>query len=738
MKKKTFNVSGMFCSACVGRVEKAASSVSGVSKAEVSLLTNSLSVSFSDETSTETICNAVKKAGYGCSVELDSSVISRRKTRSKEFRLSLTKILIGGVFALIIMYFGMGGMWGWPSFSPVINKSLQLAFCSAVILLYFPLLYKGIKDLVFLHPGMESLVALGSGISYGYSLYIYIMFLLGTDLGVPLFFDGAAMIPLLVSLGKLLEFLAKSKTTSSLEDLLALTPETASLLVNDSFILTRAEDLKPGDVCLVRQGERIPADGTIIDGDAHIEEAMLTGEALPAFRSLGDNVLSGSIDIAGTFKMVVSKTRSDSSLAKITELIRSASLSKGKLSLLADRISGIFVPVIILIAITVYLCWRFTSFDSFLSIRMGISVLLVACPCALGLATPVAIMVGSGRAAKEGILIKDARVFETLAKTSSLILDKTGTLTTGHLKIFEFEIEKNHEEYLDAIYSLESLSIHPLAWSIALYLKEKGRKTVEITDYTNYPGLGIGGFFQGTSLLIGNEKLMEEKNILLNKAEAKELKKRGSLITFIAIKDKVVGYFSADDETKSEANGLVKAFSRLGVSLTLATGDSLERAQAFGDEVGIKNIHGQVTPEDKIALMKSFQKKGTVVAMVGDGINDAPALKAADCGIAIGTGSDLAAEAGDAILIDGSLRSLLSAFVLSKKVETNIKMNLFWAFFYNLVGIPIAAGAFHYVGNGFDLSPMLASAMMALSSLCVILNALRLKNVKLVDKSDIH
>ncbi len=731
MEKRKYKIDGMFCAACVRRIETAVQKVGDVDEVQVSLLTNSMVVSFKGKANDEEVIKAVQKVGYGASMDFGESVNRQRISRRKELSKTLFKLIGAAILSLVLMYFAMATMLGWPAFvDRRVNEGIELALATAVIIIYFSYFIHGFKALFTFHPTMESLVALGSGATYVYSLVLFVFWFTGQrDMNTPVYFDSTAMILTLVSLGKYLEALAKSKTTSALEDLLSLAPETALVDAEGSEIEKPIAALRIGDVCVVKPGSRIPADGIIVSGYGNLEEAALTGEALPVYKKIGDSVLTGSIDVTGSFEMKVTALGADSTLNKIAAMVEQAASSKGKLASLADKVSGIFVPIVMGIALIVFFSWLAATKNWNLSLNFGVSVLVVACPCALGLATPVAVMVGAGRGAENGVLFKNATAFEKLSTCEALVFDKTGTLTTSHLTIMAYRSVNPDSKEANAVYSLEGLSEHPLAWSIALYLKNLGAKKTKVTAFLNEPGYGITGTVDKRNFVIGNRAMLEKKSIAIPHGEQDDYENSGASITYYAVDNIYAGFFAANDEIRPEAEEAITSLKAKGVKLYLASGDSEKRAKALGAIVGISSIFGGMRPEDKNNLIESLQKDGEAVAMIGDGVNDAPALKKADVGIAIGTGTDLALNSADIVLMSGSLRDLNKAITLSRKVTANIKMNLFWAFFYNCVGIPLAAGAFYYVG--IELNPMIAAGMMALSSVCVVLNALRLKAVKL-------
>jgi heavy metal translocating P-type ATPase len=738
MEEKKYKVTGMFCAACAAHVEKAASATEGVRKAEVSLLTNSLEVTWAGKPNDVALEKAIKKAGYGAAPSIEETAKSLRNERKRNLRKSRIKLEIAAVLLVVLMYFSMGMMWAWPMVAPMwIDVALELGLATLIIGLYFPYFIHGTKQLFTLHPTMETLISLGSAVSYGYGVYSFALmvkaFYEGDEATAEalmnnVYFEAAAMILVLVSLGKYFEALAKSKTTSSLENLLSLTPETALLLNEGEEQEIPAEALEEGDLCLVKNGTRVPADGVITEGNGSLDEAALTGEAVPVYKKVGDKVIGSSLLREGAFEMKVTAVGEERTLKKIIHLVEEAANSKAHLASLADRISAFFVPVVIAISLATFLAWYFTQSDVSLAINMGISVLVVSCPCALGLATPVALMVGTGRGAEHGILIKDASSFESLSSVKILAFDKTGTLTTGHLQVRAVSLKD--EEDKNALLSLESLSTHPLAEAMAIYLGMKGATKREVAAFVSLPGLGVEGEIRGTAYLVGNAALLKQENILIEETpELLALQNEGATVSYLAKEGHYEGYIALSDEPKEGAEEVLASLKKKGYELCLISGDNEKASSSLAKRLGIDEVYSSVKPDEKQKIIRQLKQKGSV-AMIGDGINDAPSLEEANVGIALGSGEEIAIASAGLVLVKGSLLDLEDALALAKKTVANIKLNLFWAFFYNLIGIPLAAGALYYAW-GWKLTPMIASAMMALSSVSVVLNALRLKIVKL-------
>jgi len=732
MEEKKYKVNGMFCAACQLHVQKAAEKVPGVAKAEVSLLTNSMEVTFNGAPNDKAIEKAIKEAGYSASPLADESYKARRNERKKDLRKTLIKLISAAVLLLILMYFSMGMMWGWPMFSPmIVDLAIELGLASAIIAIYYHYFVSGTISLFKGHPTMLTLISIGSGVSYLYGLYVFIMMALGKGNNENVYFEASGMILTLVSLGKYFEALAKSKTTSSIENLMALAPETALVESNGEIKEILSKELKVGDICLVKPGARVPTDGIIVSGYGHLEEAAITGEAVPVYKKVGEKVIGSTLNTSGSFKMKVSDVGEDTTINKIVKLVEEAANSKARLAQLADTVSAYFVPVVITIALIVFLAWGFSSQNWSLAINMGVSVLVVSCPCALGLATPVAVMVGTGKGAEHGILIKSASAFEDLARVKALVFDKTGTITSGHLHVLSYAPTKDDRSLGDALLSLETLSEHPLAGATALFLESQGYQKKEVQDFVYEPGFGVSGNIDGHHFVAGNAELLKKNNIEIDSKTPLDSSLNGSSLTYLGEDGAYAGYIALADEMKEGAKEDIAALRSKGYEVYLVSGDNEASANALASSVGITHVYSGIKPEGKLAIIDGLQKQGQIVAMVGDGVNDAPALEKADVGIAIGSGTDIAIDSADIVLVNSSLHDLVSAITLSHKVVNNIKLNLFWAFFYNCIGIPLAAGAFHYASYPLDLNPMIASGMMALSSICVVLNALRLKLVKL-------
>jgi P-type Cu+ transporter len=740
MEEKKYKVTGMFCAACQSHVQKAAQKVPGVEKADVSLLTNSMIVTFTNKSDDKAIEKAIKAAGYGAAPEVDESYSARRKERAKQLRSTFWKLISSAVLLVILMVISMTMMLDmklFPTGHLVYWVGAQLVLALAIIVIYFPYFIHGTKQFFKGHPTMETLISVGSGVSFVYGVYAFILMIIATvncDMdtvmkwSMNLYFDGAAMILTLVSVGKYIEALAKAKTTSSIENLISLAPETAILVDENGEREVPALSLKVGDICHVKAGMRIPSDGIVTKGNGHVEEAAITGEAMPVFKDVNAKVVGSTLLQQGSIEMRVREIGEDTTISKIVRLVEEAAASKAKLAHLADQVSAYFVPVVLSISLIVLLCWGFLNKDWSLAVNMAVSVLVVSCPCALGLATPVAVMVGTGRGAEHGILIKSASAFEDLSRVNVIVFDKTGTITTGHMKIKDFRVlvDGLKDEVSVALLSLEKLSSHPLAEATVMYFESLGYKAEEVSDFSDEPGAGVQGNINGHHFLIGNIGFLQK---YLGQIPVKTTLD-GSTVIYVALDGKYLAYLAFSDEVKEGAAEDIKKLGQNGYELYLVTGDNRSTAQALASEVGLTNIYSGIKPDGKADFVKGLQRSGKSVAMVGDGINDAPALEQANVGIAIGSGTDIAIESADIVLVKSFLSDLVSATSLSKKVVGNIKLNLFWAFIYNIIGIPLAAGVL-YPALGWQLNPMIASALMALSSISVVLNALRLKWVKL-------
>jgi Cu+-exporting ATPase len=733
--KRKYKIEGMFCSACESHVRRAVDKINNVESVDVNLLSNTMVVSYKGDLNDETIFENVKRAGYRATLFVDDKRKIRADTK-RSFNIRLMKLSISIFLLLILMYFSMGEMIGLPVFdNSLINIGIQFVLTLLIMIIFYNYFLKGLKGLFTLKPTMESLVAIGSLVSFIYGIYAFIMVIIGVNTSNSelihnwahnVYFEAGAMILVLVSLGKLLELIAKNKTISLLERLFSLTPETTLVKAGDSFIKKDVNDLVIGDVIAIRPGDIIPIDGKIIKGYGYLEESMISGEPVPKYKKAGEEVIGGSINQNGFFEFEVSVLKEDTTLSKIIELVEKSASSKAKLSLLADKISAIFVPIVIITALITFSIWMIATNNVELSTNFAISTLVISCPCALGLATPTAIMVGTGKGASEGILFKSAIAYEALNKVTTIALDKTGTLTTGHLKIVDYKIVDNKYKNIDEIiYSSELRSNHPLAMSIIQYFENKNVDKVEINNFTNLPGLGISFVYKELSVLIGSKNLMEENGVKIDDNNS------SSTFVYVSIDKQIVAYIELIDELKEDTFKAIQILKANNYKLVLISGDNEKVTKSLADLLGIDRYFANVKPENKKEIVDEMRINGELVAMVGDGINDAPALKSADVGIALGSGTNVAIDSADIVLMNPSLIDLVNAIHLAKKVVNNIKMNLFYAFIYNITSLPLAAGAL-YIWLNWSLNPMIASGIMSISSIFVVVNALMLRRVKFI------
>lgn len=739
---KQFDVTGMTCAACSARVEKAVSALDGVSSCAVSLLTNSMSVE--GDVSDEKIISAVKKAGYGASLkgakpdtERDSGTDEKAEERSLRNRLIISVILL-----LVLMYFSMGHMISLPvpfflNDNPAGLGLVQMLLSLAVMIINKRFFINGIKGIINRSPNMDTLVAMGSGVSFLYSTVIlfYITFLLSrgktaeaAHFAHEFYFESAAMILTLITMGKMLEARSKGKTTDALKALMKLTPKTANVLINGEEKTVDIADVAVGDIFVVRAGESIPVDGRVLKGHSAVNEAALTGESIPVDKEEYSSVSAGTINLSGYLECKATGVGSDTMLSKIIKTVSDAAATKAPVAKIADKVSGIFVPAVIIIAVITTVIWLILGESVGFSLARGISVLVISCPCALGLATPVAIMVGSGVGAKNGILFKTAASLENAGKIQIIALDKTGTVTEGKPVVTDIIPLGGftEKELLGYAYSLEAGSEHPLAKAICKKASEEGSEKSEVTDFETLPGNGVRARLGNASLLGGSENFMMKSFSLSQneKALTKSLAKEGKTPMFFAADGKLAGIIAVSDEIKKDSPEAIKQLKNMGLYVVMLTGDNPVTANAVGKKAGVDKVIAGVLPDGKFSVIASLQKDG-LTAMVGDGINDAPALTRADVGIAIGAGSDIAIDSADIVLVKSSLTDAVKAIRLGRAVLRNIYQNLFWAFGYNLIGIPLAAGAFISLLN-WSMNPMFGAAAMSISSFLVVTNALRL------------
>lgn len=768
MKTEKYNVTGMTCAACQANVTRCVQKLDGVEDVNVSLLANQMTVSYDEnKLRPENIISAVEGAGYGASsmekaLEKDTGFRGEwqlRKKQAEDSRQSMKKRLIYSVVLLVpLMYIAMGSMLGLPV--PGFFTGTQNALVSALaqLLLTVPIIFInrhfyqfGFKALFHGAPNMDSLVAIGSGASLAYGIFAMFRMAYGFGHGDmelvheyahALYFESAAMILTLVTVGKYLEARSKAKTSDALDKLMDLAPKTAVVLRNGEEVTIPAEQVAAGDIVVIRPGEGIPVDGVVLEGHGYVDQAAITGESIPVEKNPGDTVISATINKNGSFQFQASKVGEDTTLSQIIRLVDEASNSKAPIARLADKVSGIFVPVVIGIAIVTAVVWMAVGEGFEFALSNAISVLVISCPCALGLATPVAIMVGTGKAAEMGILIKSAESLENLHNVDTIVLDKTGTITSGKpavTDIVPLTAELNGEELLILAASAEMGSEHPLAQAIVDRAKAEKLPLIQAESFEAESGRGIRAKVDGKDILAGNAVFMEE-NRLLDGADAgtaseraRALAQEGKTPLIFAQDGKLIGIIAVADTIRESSRAAIKRFAQMGLKVVMLTGDNKVTAEAIRKELNINEAITDVLPTQKEAHIRALQEQGHKVAMVGDGINDAPALTRSDVGIAIGAGTDIAIESADVVLMKDSLNDVAAAIQLSRAVVRNIHMNLFWAFFYNILGIPLAAGVLFPV-FGWRLSPMIGSAAMSLSSVCVVTNALRLRFFKDKDK----
>jgi Cu+-exporting ATPase len=741
-KKEQVSVGGMTCAACSSSVERAVNELEGV-KASVNLATETLSFEILD-TSSYTLKDIEKKvSGIGYKIvhfEKDGTKDLhqlKKEKKQKEYAVLKYDLMLSIAFTLPLLLLSMGTMLGFPIPNQVSIDLAPLNFALAQLILTLPVLYAGRRffssgfiTLKLLHPNMDSLVALGSGAAFLYGLFACFKIMQG-DLHYVhlLYFESAAVIITLILLGKVIEYNAKNKTSSALEKLLKLSPESAMVFRNGEIQEIAIDKIVVGDLIIIKPGEKIPVDGRISKGSTSVDESMINGEPLPIAKHKGDALYGGSINFDGSIQLLATKVGKDTLLSQIIHLVESAQGDKAPIAQLADRISYYFVPIVIFISIFSGFLWFLGGNEAEFIIGIMISVLVIACPCALGLATPTAVMVGTGKAAQLGILVRGASALENVHKATILLLDKTGTITEGKPMV-DMIYGINKEEILQYAASAETHSEHPAAIAIVNEAKEKKLELYACDTFKNHPGKGIEAIINEHSILVGNHHFIENKAIpetLIQGVE--EEKKKGSSIVYVLIDGKVEGVIGLSDMIKASSKEAIQEFKNLGLSITMLTGDNVFSARSIGDKVGIDHIHADLLPGEKENILRELQDKGNTVIFVGDGINDAPSLARADIGMAIGSGSDIAIESADFILMKSSLKEVATAIKLSKATLKTIKQNLYWAFVYNIIGIPIAAGVL-YIFNGPLLSPMLAAAAMSFSSISVVLNALRLRYFK--------
>jgi len=752
MENEKYDITGMSCAACSSRVEKAVKNTDGVNDVSVNLLTNSMIVSYDDSISSKDIINAVEKAGYGAKLKGEKTVKEDRK--DNETKIILIRLILSIFFLIPLFYLSMGYMLGWNigdlANDPLTLTYIELILATVLMLINYKFFTNGYKALFQLSPNMDTLVALGSSVAYIYSLVIFGIMISNTinmdhvmHLSMNISFETAGMVPTLITIGKLLESYSKGKTTSAIKNLLNMAPKTATILKDNKQVIVPIEEVKVDDIFLVKPGESFPVDGIVIEGNSSADESILTGESLPVDKTVGDKVVSASINQYGALTCKATYVGKETTINKIIKMVEDATSSKAEIAKIADKVSGIFVPVVMGIALIVFICWIIfgNGFVSTLehttlvgySFERAIAVLVISCPCALGLATPVAIMVGSGLGAKHGILFKTASSLEETGKMNYVVLDKTGTITKGQPVVSDVHVMD--ERLLSLAYSIESKSEHPLSKAITKYGEEHNITKIDVSGFSLVPGKGVQGFIDDKLLIGGNYELVKDYISIEIKEVGEEYAKKGKTPLYFVYNKQILGIIAVSDTIKEDSIEAIKQFKQLGLLPIMLTGDNNLTAKAIAEQVGIDRYISDVHPEDKLDIINRLQKYGKVL-MVGDGVNDAPALTKADIGMAIGAGSDVAIESADVVLTKSSLVDACNAIRLSRQTLKNIKENLFWAFFYNLVMIPLAAGALSGVGLA-KLKPWYGAAAMALSSVTVVLNALRL-NLYKIDNVNKH
>lgn len=752
MKKQLLDITGMSCSACSSRIEKVVNRMQGVEQMSVNLLKNNAHITFDESVVDEKeIIARIEKLGFGARVHAANvaAPVPQQDTAAQEMEEMRQRLIGSLIFAGLVFYQHMGRMWGWPlpdfilgQENELINALLQMLWCIPVLFIDRKYFIHGVRNLLNGAPNMDSLIAVGSGASFIYGLYSVfgMAYAFGHNrldllpgFADALYFEASAVILALVTVGKFMEARAKSHTSDAIKALMKLTPKTALVERHGLQGEIPVEEVVTGDVLIVKSGASVPVDGEIIEGSAALDESALTGESLPVDKTIGDKVIGGTINRSGYFKMEATAIGADTALAKIIALVDEATSSKAPIAKLADRVSGYFVPAVISIAVIAAAIWLALGASWHFALTIAISVLVISCPCALGLATPTAIMVGTGRGAKSGILIKSATALETAHKIDTVILDKTGTITAGKPVVTDIlPIKVTENELLAFAAGLEKLSEHPLGEAIVAAAEAKQLALPEAGNYKQISGQGVTAELAGAECAAGNLKLLEALNVDVSSLmeQYDKLAAQGKTPLYFVRAGELLGCIAVADTVKPTSKEAIAKLQAMGLRVLMVTGDNRATAEAIRTQVGVDEAVAQVLPQDKEAVVRKLQQEGHIVAMVGDGINDAPALARADVGVAIGAGTDIAIEAADMVLIKSDLLDVAKAIHLSRSVMTNIKENLFWAFIYNAVGIPFAAGVF-YTAFGWLLNPLIAAAAMSCSSVSVVTNALRLRFIKL-------
>ncbi len=743
LREVVIPIGGMTCAACSSRVEKTLHKLEGVASASVNLATEKATVRFDPRAIKLTqIKQAIEKAGYTpLALDTAAQVDEDKLRKQREIRVMWIKCIVSAVFAIPLLYLAMGPMIGIPVPGLLAPKPHPLRFALVQLALTIPIVIAGYRFYVVgfralwqRSPNMDSLIAIGTTAAIGYSLYSLVKIIQGMDHAVHgLYFESAGVIITLILLGKTLEAVSKGKTSEAIKKLMGLAPKTATLVKGDQQIEVPIEEVEVGDVLLVKPGESIPVDGTVEEGRSSVDESMLTGESMPVEKQVGDKVYAASVNQNGLLRITAAKVGADTALAQIIKLVEDAQAAKAPIAKLADTVSGFFVPVVCVIAVVAAIAWYIGTRDTSFAVTIFVSVLVIACPCALGLATPTAIMVGTGKGAEYGVLFKSGESLEAAHKLTAIVLDKTGTITEGKPAVTETIPVGgvSEDDLLGITASAERGSEHPLGQAIVRAAEARRLPFSKVEQFTAVPGQGIDARIGGQHALIGNRKLMDERGIALGElvGEADRLAGEGKTPMFVALDARISGIIAVADVIKPSSAAAIATLKRMGVEVAMITGDNRKTAEAIAKQVGITHVLAEVLPGGKADEVRKLQAAGRKVAMVGDGINDAPALAQADIGIAIGSGTDVAMESADIVLMRSDLTDVPTALQLSRRTIRNIKQNLFWAFGYNVLGIPVAAGLLHLFGGPL-LNPMIAAAAMSLSSVSVLTNALRLKRFK--------
>ena len=743
MKKEEFALEGLQCAGCVSTVEKVVRDLPGVKEANVNLATEKMMVQFNPkEADVQKIMETVSLAGYQAILINDEEDVLEKTAIKKEKQLQSLKVRawVSGVFAIVLLYIAMGEMIGLPL--PQILQPMEhpIVFSVTQLILVTPILWvgrsyfvNGFKALIRKHPNMDSLVALGTSAAILYSVWSTIRILAGEyHYVMHLYVESAAVILAFITVGKYFETLTKGRTSQAIQSLVALSPKVATVIRDGKEVEVPVEELQIGEVVFVRPGEKIPVDGVIISGESFVDESMITGESVPVFKKEGSKVVGATLNTTGSFQVEVSQVGKDTTLSQIIRLVEEAQGSKAPIAAIADRVAGIFVPIVMGLSLLAGLYWGLIGGESFeFVVTVMISVLVIACPCALGLATPTAIMVGTGFGAKRGILIKSSAALEEAGHVGVVLLDKTGTITNGKPKVVDIQVFNDYskEEVLKIAASIEKHSEHPLGKAIVEEAEKQEFDVLPIEQFQSISGMGIQGIVDGKEVLLGNHLLLQNQGIAVDEFNAviDGVASKGQTAMFVVIQKQVAGIIVVADTIKATSKEAIQQMKALGLQVRMVTGDHEKTAKAIANEVGIETVYSQVLPNEKASVVEQLLEEGYQVAMVGDGINDAPALAKATVGIAIGSGVDVAIETADMVMMQDDLRLVAKTIQLSKMTMMTIKENLFWAFIYNVIGIPVAMGVLHFFGGPL-LSPMIAGAAMSFSSVSVVLNALRLNH----------